>query len=110
MLDVYDNIEFDKERLYDIECPKLNDAVIRTIGDISYDEITYFDNVTVYPAKYFDPISTGKTKNMLCDETYSIHHYAASWMPGPTRFKRSLITFIGEENYFKIKKIFGRTM
>ena len=32
---------------------QINDAVIRTIGDISYDEITYFDNVTVYPAKLF---------------------------------------------------------
>lgn len=78
MLDVYDNIEFDKERLYDIECPKLNDAVIRTIGDISYDEITYFDNVTVYPAKYFDPISTGKLR--IC---YVMRHILSTIMPLP---------------------------
>lgn len=110
MLDVYDYIVFEKNKLYEIECPVLNDSVIRTIGDVSNDDITYLDGVTVFPAKYFDPISTGKTQNLLCEDTYSIHHYAASWTSASSRLKRSLITFLGEENYFKIKKLFRRTM
>ena len=66
--------------------------------------------MTVYPSKFMDPISTGKTKNLLCDETVSIHHYSASWTSGKDKLKRRIVELIGVQRYFKIKQILGRTL
>ena len=110
MLEVYDNIVFDSEKLMDIECPKLNTNVIKSMGEFSLHELTFLPEVTIYPPQYMDPISTGKTKNLLCDETISIHHYSASWTRGKDRLKRRIVELVGVQRYFKIKKIFGRTL
>ena len=68
-----------------------------------YDSISFTD-----PPRFFDPLSTGNTKNLLCDETVSIHHYAATWAGNKQRWKRKLIRFFGEDRYFKLKKLFRR--
>ena len=61
--------------------------MIRPHGNISQNEGTDTKEVVVHPPKYFDPYGG---ENLLCDETYSIHHYAASWTSEPNRFKRRL--------------------
>lgn len=66
--------------------------------------------VTVYPSQYMDPISTGITKNLLCEETISIHLYSASWTGGKERLKRRVVAFIGAQRYYKIKRLLGRTI
>lgn len=91
-----------------LACPWLNDKVIRSFGKVSNEDITYLKEVTVYPPRFFDPLSTGNTKNLLCDETVSIHHYAATWAGNKQRWKRKLIRFFGEDRYFKLKKLFRR--
>ena len=110
MLDEYNNIVFDKKNLINIECPKLNTNVIKSIGEFSLNDISFLPDVTVYPSKFMDPISTGRTKNLLCDETISIHHYSASWTSGKDKLKRRIVELIGVQRYFKIKQIFGRTL
>lgn len=110
MLDEYDNTVFDKKNLINIECPKLNTNVIKSIGEFSLNDISFLSDVTVYPSKFMDPISTGKTKNLLCDETVSIHHYSASWTSGKDKLKRRIVELIGVQRYFKIKQILGRTL
>lgn len=108
MLACYDAISFSQQDKEALACPRLNDAVIRSYGDISNDEITYLKEVTVYPARYFDPLSPGKAKDLLCEETVSIHHYTASWTSNGNRLKRKLIRIFGERRYQSIKKILGR--
>ena len=110
MLDVYGKVSFDNEKRIDIECPKLNTEAIRSIGEFSLCEVSFLPGVTVYPSQYMDPISTGITKNLLCEETISIHHYSASWAGGKERLKRRIVALIGVQRYFKIKKILGRTI
>ena len=65
-------------------------------------------DVTVYTPRFCDPLSTGKTKNLLCDETVSINHDAATGAGNKQRWKRKLIRFFGEDRYFKLKKLFRR--
>lgn len=108
MLDKYDEIQFDQENKAYIACPLLNNEVVETLGKVSRDKITCLDGATVYPPKYFDPISTGNTKNLLCPESVSIHHYAASWTSKGLRIKRKIIRLIGEKRYHRVKKIFHR--
>jgi hypothetical protein len=108
MLDKYDGILFSDEIRNEIACPWLNHAVVKSLGYINSNEIEHLDSITVYPARYFDPISTGNTENLLCEDTVSIHHYSASWESRGTQLKRKLIRIFGEKNYHKVKKLFHK--
>lgn len=108
MLQKYDGIIFGEQEKTKIACPWLNNEVIKSIGFVDTNKITYLRGVTVYPPQYFDPLSTGNTENLLCADSVSVHHYAASWTSGKVRIKRKLIRLFGEERYYQIKKFFHR--
>lgn len=102
MLKSYDDLTFSESRTLELACPRLNNEVIRSYGTIKRDEITSFKEVTVYPPKYFDPYGG---ENLLCAETYSIHHYAASWTSESNQFKRKIARWIGQDNIIWIKSL-----
>lgn len=54
------------------------------------------DNVTIYPNDYFNPYDWASKKLKITSNTYSIHHYTASWMT--IKQKRGVI----EQHYYKI--------
>lgn len=105
MLESYDTLTFCEENKNTFACPGLNDKAIRSLGNVSNDEITYLNNVTIYPPRFFDPISTGKTLNLLCDDTVSIHHYAASWTSNRQRWKRKVARSLGVKNVQRLKAL-----
>lgn len=102
MLKSYDDLTFSPLRARELACPALNDAVIRSYGKVSNSEITELDEVTVYPPRYFDPYGG---ENLLCEDTYSIHHYAASWTRSGNKFKRRIARLIGQNNIIHIKAL-----
>lgn len=65
MMECYDSISFTDQKKSTFACPWLNDKVIRSFGKVSNEDITYLKEVTVYPPRFFDPLSTGNTKNLL---------------------------------------------
>lgn len=105
MLMSYDDLTFFPSRAHELACPALNDAVIRSYGEVSNSEITELEEVTVYPPQYFDPYGG---ENLLCEETYSIHHYAASWTSKGNSTKRRIARLIGQNNIINIKKWIGK--
>lgn len=105
MLKSYDDLAFSPSRAHELACPALNDAVIRSYGVVSNCEITELDEVTVYPPRYFDPYGG---ENLLCEETYSIHHYAASWTSKLNVTKRRIARLLGQNNVIRIKKWIGK--
>ena len=82
--------------------------MIRSFGRVSNEDVTYLREVTVYPPRFFDPLSTGNTKNLLFDDTVSIHHYAATWAGNKQKWKRKLIRLFGENRYYLLKKLLRR--
>lgn len=108
MLESYDVISFSEKEKSKIACPWLNDSKIRALGNVDNDNITYLKDITIYPPCYFDPISTGNTKNLLCNKSVSIHHYAATWTTPRQRLKRKIIRILGEEKYYQLKRILHR--
>lgn len=104
MLSKYEGIVFSEETKNDYTCPKLNSKVIFEHGYVYCDEVWKTAEITVFPSRYFDPLSPGKTQNLLCDDTYSIHHYAASWTSGKNRFKRRIFRAIGEDRVHAVKE------
>lgn len=108
MLEEYDKIEFSKEIVNDIACPLINTRVIERLGYVANGQYAALGEVTIYPAEYFDPYSTGNSQCRLTDKTISIHHYSASWTPWTQRAKRRVVRMLGQNVVMKIKKILGR--
>lgn len=106
MLSQYDELVFSWEAAKDLACPALNDRVIRAYGykGDGMGDTELLGMVTVYPCRYFDPITPGDSENLLCSETYSIHHYSNSWGSTKDVLRRKLIRMIGTERVAKIKE------
>ena len=67
------------------------DGSMQTVGD-----------TVIYPKEYFCPTDFATGKLVLTGNTYSIHHYAASWITPWARFKRGIKELIGTPVYMKL--------
>lgn len=112
MLDFYDTQKFDISEKMKLSCPLLNTEILKKYGfSFEIDKKIYKladGNVTVYASMYLDPIAPGNTENLLCSDTFSIHHYSASWTSKKNILKRRLIRIIGQKKINRLKKIFRR--
>ena len=107
MMNEYEKIVFDIEKKQNFICPILNTKILYRYGYIyNFNEIVTLDNlkIAIYPPKYFDPIAPGSENNLLCNETFSIHHYSASWTNKRYVLKRKIIRIIGQNKINKWKK------
>ncbi len=104
MLQKYDALTFVQEEKRKMTCPRLNMAVIEARGYHDSDAIVFLQDVTVYPMRYFDPISAGEYDNLLCKDTVSIHQGSMSWMSSGQQIKRQIICMIGIERIDRIKR------
>ena len=63
--------------------------------------IQKLEGLTIYPTEYFAPKSNITGKIAITSNTYSIHHYDASWVPEKERkyfaFKKNLCRLLGFE-------------
>jgi len=75
--------------------------ILKENGLNDKNEIQTLDGLIIYPPEYFAPksISTGRLK--ITGNTYSIHHYDASWVPEKERnyyeFKRKINRLFGKK-------------
>ena len=109
MLDIYANIKFENDKKEQFLCPILNTNVLEKIGYNYSNEIQEIKNkILIYPPKYFDPIAPGNSENLLSKDSFSIHHYSATWTNTNNKIKRKIINFIGQKKINYIKKIIRR--
>lgn len=108
MLEVYYYTSFDVNKKMEIQCPILNTNVVKKYGFEFSTDIRKYSDATVYPPKYFDPLGTGNSQDLLGEDTVSIHHYSASWTSGRQRLKRKFVNLLGYSNIQRIKKIIYR--
>ena len=106
LLKKYDEVAYDPSLKKDLACPVLNTEALAALGYSYVDCPVSVCGAEVYPPLYFDPISPGhEGKNLLCDQTYSIHHYSNSWGTRKDVFRRKLIRFVGPERVAKMKEV-----
>ena len=108
MMSIYESMEFEPENKEQIACPIINDSVIKSFGYTQSNEVEKINGMTILPPRYMDPFAPGSSRNLLNDDTISIHHYSASWTPGKNRLKRKLFNTIGLERITKLKEIINR--
>ena len=104
MLEYYDDLTFSAEQKVQLACPQLNSAALAASGFVREDRLQVVEGAHIFPCTYFDPLSPGRTRNLIGKDTVTIHHYSASWQPAKNRWKRKLIRFIGQERIAKIKE------
>lgn len=109
MMAVYESMEFDPEKKDEMACPYINNSVIKSFGYTLSDSIEEINGMRILPPRYMDPLAPGNSKDLLCSDTISIHHYSASWTSKSNRIKRKIMDSIGLERTNKLKKIIKRT-
>ena len=68
------------------------------------------NGVAFYPREYFSPFDYINGGNYITDDSYTIHHFAQSWLPVKARLKsqlkRRISRIIGVRGIARIRKIF----
>jgi len=110
LMDDYRKREFPKNGDYmSVACPVINTEVFTEHGLKPNGEKQIINQMTVFPKDYFNPKNNQTYITEITENTYSIHHYDASWRKGNSVIKQSLIkTFVklfGEKNLFRLKKV-----
>ena len=81
-----------------ITCPTLQTKVLERHGVTPNGENQKVNGITVFSEEYFCPMNylTGKTN--ITPNTYSIHHYSATWMPWYYSAEQRFWHFFGIKN------------
>ncbi len=58
-------------------------------------ELQQIGDIRIYPWQYFSPRNYFTGRTTITDETYSIHHYDASWMSPSQKLKDRLVALLG---------------
>lgn len=101
MLDKYDDKNFllpDGSLNYETVVTHTTEVLVRH-GLILNGQLQEINDMIVYPEDYFSPKSYYTGKITLTENTYSIHHYAASWHSPYQKFREKLWKLIGRSSY-----------
>lgn len=89
MLDVYDRLIFMKEGEENLKtCPYYNTEALVKLGLKQVNTYQDIDGFRIYPTDYFCPINWKTQKCEMTQNTYSIHHFNASWLSAKEKRKR----------------------
>lgn len=103
LLEEYTNRHFiGKNGVYDhTACPKKNTKPLRKYGyKFSLDEIIRIRDAVIFPPVYFDPMDYELGETNITENTYSIHHYASSWISNEDQVQNKRIDEIVKNNNF----------
>lgn len=76
------------------------------MGFVGGDKFTTFgDGVAIYPFEYFCAKDHRTGKITVTNNTYTIHHFAGTWIDRKTKFKKFIRRLIGERQFQKLKSI-----
>ncbi|MFC3927404.1 glycosyltransferase family 32 protein [Streptococcus caprae] len=96
MLDVYKNRRFlQSDGTFNrVPCPATNTVGLLQkglkIGKIPSQQIQCLDGMKVYPQEYFNPLNADTKQLQITKNTYTIHHYTASWLGTGNKWKQLL--------------------
>ena len=100
----YDDIPFVKEDgSFDLTpCPDRNTDTLKRLGmDVSDTDQTFMD-MRFLPREYLCPMDYYTGKKTITKNTYSIHHYSASWTSSVTKRTTRIKRIIGVKLYDKL--------
>ena len=81
ILTIYDNMNFIQEDgVFDMTtCPIIQSKVMKQCGFKMNGQFQVKDEVAVYPKEFFAPLDYLRGLGEITNNTYSVHHYDATW-------------------------------
>lgn len=107
----YDGIHFnlDDVSFDNTPCPVRNAKAFLEIGLKKEDSLQEINNITFYPHEYFNPTDFETGHVELTENTYTIHHFSASWYSEEE--KKSLTEWnYRREMLWRYRKKYGKTV
>lgn len=107
LLKDYDEIPFViSDGVYDLTpCPDRNTAALKQLGmDMSVKNQTFM-GIKFLPEDYLCPMNYSTGKKKITKNTYSIHHYCASWTSATSKRTTFIKRLIGVKLY---EKLYGK--
>ena len=98
MRDVYENLQFVNEdgSLNLQPSPYYNTSVLVENGMKTNNTLQVIEGIMIYPAEYFCPINWKNKKCEITQNTYSIHHFNASWLSADEKRKRKILRVLDD--------------
>jgi hypothetical protein len=90
--DDYHSLHFlQNDGSYDLTpCPVIQTKILREMGLKLDNKIQKINDLTIFPTDYFCPMNQYTGDIIITDNTYSIHHYFASWVSSVDQRRREL--------------------
>jgi mannosyltransferase OCH1-like enzyme len=102
----YDDIHFDPQNL--IPNPKILSKILSDNGMILDNKLKVYKNkLYIYPLDYFIVKTFDDFGFYLSNNSYSVHHYEASWFSPCGRLYRKFLNMIGKRGRNFYYKVFG---
>ncbi|MBQ2236721.1 MAG: glycosyl transferase [Clostridia bacterium] len=100
----YDNIPFAlPDGSYDLTpCPDRNTESLKRLGMDVNNKNQKFMDMTFLPSEFLCPMDYYTGKKTITENTYSIHHYSASWTSKVTKRTTRIKRIIGVKMYNKL--------
>lgn len=100
----YDNIPFTlPDGSYDLTpCPDRNTESLKRLGMDVNNKNQKFMDMTFLPSEFLCPMDYYTGKKTITENTYSIHHYSASWTSKVTKRTTRIKRIIGVKMYNKL--------
>ena len=107
ILDYYDGISFinDNGSYNQTTVVQHVTTLLSRHGLKPVDEIQQCAGVYIYPKEYFCPLDYRTGKLNVTTNTYTIHHYMASWITKSQRIYKTIENIIGEKAAHKISAV-----
>ena len=85
--------------------------LLKKYGLKNGNKIQFVEGINIYPTEFFCPKDPSTGKLLITENTYTIHHYTASWYSPWQRFRHRvkvvLVTMFGEKVIVKLKAVLG---
>ena len=82
--------------------------MLKRHGFTGGDKLQQVGNITIYPGEYFSPFDHETQMFLQTENTYSVHHYAATWSPWYRKLRFRCIGLaarvLGRERYLRWKR------
>lgn len=93
LMEDYHKIKFpdNNSELAKIACPILTSAKFEKYGYVRNNKIQTIEGIKIFPEEYFCPMNGQTYKMNITKNTYSIHHYDASWKPARHKKMKKII-------------------
>ena len=96
MLDIYERRKFylSDGSINRVPCPAANTVGLMSkglkIGEKHSHHIQQLEGIKVYPEEFFNPLNADTQKLSVTNNTYTIHHYTASWLGNGSKIKQKI--------------------